>query len=219
MSVLGWFALPNCALAVAPRLAAARVVIILIALGLWHWSQRLLACRNPPVDCPTPTGSPLICDGIHTLTAKLNRKLLDSPATATALLVSSSLLIDLLGIYLAASAIFGKTFAPFLGLFLLFTLRQFCQAFCPLPPPPGMIWRSTGFPSLLVTYGTSCDLFFSGHTAIAVYGAATLAVALGPIGVVVGCAIVAFEIVAVLVLRAHYTMDVFAGAVTALYIH
>ena len=70
-----------------------------------------------------------------------------------------------------------------------------------------------------MTYGTSDDLFFSGHTAIAVYGAATLAAALGPVGIVLGSLIVFFEIAAVLVLRAHYTMDVFAGAVMALYAH
>jgi hypothetical protein len=82
-----------------------------------------------------------------------------------------------------------------------------------------MIWRSPGFPALLVTYGTSNDLFFSGHTAIAVYGAATLATNFGLAGIVLGILIVLFEIGAVLVLRAHYTMDVFAGAVTALYVH
>jgi hypothetical protein len=102
---------------------------------------------------------------------------------------------------------------------MLFALRQFCQAFCPLPPPVGMIWRDPGFPTVLVTYGTSNDLFFSGHTAIAVYGAATLAGALGTPGIVLGILIAAFEIGVVLVLRAHYTMDVFAGAITALYVH
>jgi len=34
-----------------------------------------------------------------------------------------------------------------------------------------------------------------------------------------GILIALFEISTVLVLRAHYTMDVFAGAVTALYVH
>ena len=73
-------------------------------------------------------------------------------------------------------------------------------------------------PSLLVTYGTSCDLFFSGHTAIAVYGAATLASEFGTIGLMAGLAIVTFEIVAVLILRAHYTMDIFTGIIAALYV-
>src|SRR5205814_1246361 len=83
-----------------------------------------------------------------------------NPRKANALLISSSLVIDLLGFYLLGSAIFGSTIQPFLGLLMLFALRQLCQAFCPLPPPGGMIWRDPGFPTILVTYGTSTDLFF-----------------------------------------------------------
>jgi hypothetical protein len=205
-------------LAIAKMVGALRVLAIVISLGVWHWTQKLLARRNPSADI-APDAPLTISDGIHRLTARVNQRLLDNPRRANALLIASSLVIDLLGFYLLAAAIFGSTIAPFLGLFMVFGLRQICQAFCPLPPPRGMIWRSPGFPSLLVTYGTSCDLFFSGHSAIAVYGCATLATALGPVGIAIGCLIVAFEIWAVLVLRAHYTMDVFTGALAALYAH
>lgn len=191
-----------------------RATLIAGALGLWWWTQWLLGRRPAAVSTPT---SP-ICDGIHTITAPLHKKLLDNPRLANALLISSSLVIDILGIYLLGSAIFGRTIEPFAGLFLLFALRQICQALCPLPPPEGMIWREPGFPALLVTYGTSSDLFFSGHTAIAVYGALYLASTLSPIGIVLGIFIIFFEVSTVLVLRAHYTMDVFTGAICALYV-
>src|ERR671922_66231 len=102
-----------------------------------------------------------------------------------------------------------------LALFLLFGLRQICQALCALPAPEGMIWRSPGVPSLLVTYGVANDLFFSGHTALAVYGAIELGRWGGPAWAAVGAAVAVFETLTVIVLRAHYTMDVFAGAVTA----
>lgn len=194
----------------------ARLVAIFISLGLWFWTQRLLA-RRSPATAGLEIGS--LSDGIHRLTFSINKKLLDEPHLANALLISSSLVIDLLGFCLLGSAIFGPTIQPFVGLFMLFALRQFCQAFCPLPPPTGMIWRKPGFPAILVTYGTSNDLFFSGHTAIAVFGAAVLATSFGTVGVVLGILIALFEITAVLLLRAHYTMDVFAGAITALYIH
>jgi hypothetical protein len=197
-------------------IAIARSVAIAISLALWFWTQRLLADRAPGA---MGEGDGPILDGIHHFTARINRNLLARPGSANALLISSSLVIDLLGFYLLLTSIFGPTIQPFLGLLMLFALRQICQAFCPLPPPVGMIWRKPGFPTVLVTYGTSNDLFFSGHTAIAVYGAAILATSLGPVGVVLGLCIAFFEIAAVLVLRAHYTMDVFAGAVTALYIH
>jgi membrane-associated phospholipid phosphatase len=67
-----------------------------------------------------------------------------------------------------------------------------------------------------VTYGTANDFFFSGHTAIAVYGAAELcrtgSFAIGALGV----AIALLEAATVIVLRAHWTADVFAGTLAAL---
>jgi membrane-associated phospholipid phosphatase len=78
-----------------------------------------------------------------------------------------------------------------------------------------MIWRSPGVPSLLVTYGVSNDLFFSGHTALAVYGAIELGRWGGTAWAIIGAILAVFEATTVLVLRAHYTLDVFTGAVTA----
>jgi hypothetical protein len=197
-------------------IAVIRILVIAASLALWYLTQWALSRRAPAAG---GSDSGQIFDGIHALTAPINRRLQDHPRRADALLIASSLVIDLLGFYLLASAILGPSIQPFLGLLILFALRQICQAFCPLPPPAGMIWRRPGFPAILVTYGTSNDLFFSGHTAIAIYGAATLAGLLGPPGIALGLAIAAFEITTVLILRAHYTMDVFAGAITALYVH
>jgi membrane-associated phospholipid phosphatase len=78
-----------------------------------------------------------------------------------------------------------------------------------------MIWRHPGFPSLLVTYDVANDFFFSGHTAIAVLGAIEAAkIAPGWIAAVAG--VIAFlEAATVLILRAHYTMDVLTAVVAA----
>lgn len=187
-----------------------RLAAVVLGLAAWFTSQALIG-RIPP-----PTG--VIGDGVHRATGSANQYLLAHPRAADGLLIASSLGIDALGIFLLAASIFGRSIKPFLGLLILFALRQACQALCTLPPPQGMIWRSPGFPSLLVTYGVANDLFFSGHTALAVYGCLTLAqvrsrhrAAL----VTTGALVATFEIVVVLVLRAHYTMDVFAGAVAA----
>ena len=116
---------------------------------------------------------------------------------------------------LIAMAVFGPSFAPFLGLLIVFGLRQISQLCCTLPPPPGMIWRDPGVPSLLVTYGVSNDLFFSGHTALAVLAAIEICQSapwwLGAAAVLVALG----EAVIVIVLRAHYTMDVITGALAA----
>lgn len=191
-----------------------RAGIVVVAILAWWWTQAVLGRRVPKPGSDVP-----LTDGVHTLTARWHAGLVANPRLADGLLVASSAVIDLLGLYLLASSIFGGTIRPFLGLFIVFALRQMCQMISPLPPPAGMIWRDPGVPSVLVTYGTATDLFFSGHTAIAVLGAATLAGNFGPWGIAVGVAIAVFEIGVVLVLRAHYTMDVFTGVIAALWVY
>ncbi len=187
--------------------ATLRLVLVLAGLAVWYVTQALIKNR--------PTGSGVIGDGLHSLTARAFAFLSAHPAWANSLLIVSSLGIDTLGVFVLSQSILGPSVRPFLGLLMLFGLRQVCQALCALPPPEGMIWRSPGVPSLLVTYGVANDLFFSGHTALAVYGAIELGRWGGPLWAVAGALLAVFEAVVVIVLRAHYTMDVFAGAVTA----
>jgi PAP2 superfamily C-terminal len=187
------------------RLAATAVV-----LALWFWTQSLIGSRTVP-----PEG---LYDGIQQLTAPLNSYLYDHGGAADALLIVSSAIIDGLGIFLLGSWLLGGSVRPFLGLFILMGLRQLMQSLCALPTPPHTIWHDPGFPSLLVTYGVGNDYFFSGHTAIAVFGASELA-RYGRrwlSGLAAG--VVVFEAATVLVLRAHYTMDVFTGIVAALWV-
>jgi PAP2 superfamily C-terminal len=185
-----------------------RALLVALGLAAWFWTQSLIGQRA--------ISGQAIGDDLHVLTAPMHQYLLDHPCAANGLLITSSAFIDLFALFLLGRAIFGPTFRPFIGLLMLFALRQICQALCDLPPPEGMIWRNPGFPSLVVTYGVANDLFFSGHTAIAVFGAIELA-RLGRrwLGVI-GFSIALFEVATVLTLRAHYTMDVFSGAVTAL---
>ena len=203
------------AIAIAPwPVIGVRLALVAAGIALWFWTQSVLGKRVPKVEHEAP-----LTDGIHLLTARLHRRYATNVAAGNRLLILSSLVIDLLGAYLIGSAIFGQSLRPYLGLVMVFALRQICQMLCPLPAPSGMVWRYPGVPAILVTYGTANDLFFSGHTAIAVYGAATLAGHWGPAGLALGLAIALFEAVTVLVLRAHYTMDVFTGIVCALWVY
>ncbi|HLH57409.1 MAG TPA: phosphatase PAP2-related protein [Verrucomicrobiae bacterium] len=177
------------------------------ALIAWFWTQSLIGRKSTPT---SGTG-----DVIHNLTAPWHGYLATHPGAANAALITSSLFIDLFGLSLIGTAIFGSSFAPFLAILVVFGLRQICQGLCSLPPPPGIIWRSPGFPALLVTYGVGNDFFFSGHTALAVLGALEAAY-LGPPWLAVIAGIIAFgEMLVVLVLRAHYTLDVVTGAFAA----
>ncbi len=190
-----------------PRLIR-RLVLTAIALGIWFWTQSLIAQRVAPASG--------VGDALQSLTSGLNSYFYHSPSAANALLIVSSALIDALGLFLLGRWLFGPSVRPFLGLVLLLGLRQIMQAICSLPAPPNMIWHYPGFPSLLVTYNVGNDFFFSGHTAIAVFGGIELA-RLGKRWLAfLAVGIVLFEIAAVLILRAHYTMDIFTGLLAAL---
>ena len=184
-----------------------RLMLVIAGLAIWYSTQALLRYR--------PSGTGRLGDGLHTLTARAFRYFTADRKSADWLLIASSLVIDALGIFVLAESVFGPSIRAFVGLIVVFIGRQICQALCALPPPEGMIWRNPGFPSLLVTYHVSNDLFFSGHTALAVYGAIELGTWGGPAWAVLGAAIAVFEIAVVIVLRAHYTMDVVTGAVAA----
>jgi hypothetical protein len=186
-----------------------RLLVAGIVLGLWFWTQSLIGERTAPASG--------IGDALHNLTAGLNSYFARNSGAANPLLVVSSALIDALGLFLLGRWFFGGSIRPFLGLFLLMTLRQLMQAICALPPPPNMIWHYPGFPSLLVTYHVANDFFFSGHTAIAVFGAIELSRLRRNWLTAAAVLLVFFEVATVLILRAHYTMDVFTGIVAALW--
>jgi len=187
-----------------------RFLVAGTVLALWFWTQSLIGARIAPASG--------IGDALHNLTAGLNSYFAESLRAANALLILSSALIDALGLFLLGRWFFGGSVRPFLGLFLLMTLRQVMQAICALPPPPNMIWHYPGFPSLLVTYHVANDFFFSGHTAIAVFGALELSRLRRNWLTAVAVLIVFSEVATVLILRAHYTMDVFTGIVAAFWI-
>ena len=74
-------------LAVAPKVAVARVLAVIASLCLWIWTQKLLARRTTGLPAETGTASPIF-DGIHQLTAPLNERLLRYPRRANGLLVA-----------------------------------------------------------------------------------------------------------------------------------
>ena len=196
-----------------------RVVVVAVGIGLWLGSQSLLGAREVRVDAATLESASrmlTVGDRVHEWTAGWNQSLNRNRGTASGLLIASSVLIDLVACWMFAATILGSSIRPFLGLLILFSLRQLCQWLSPLPAPVGMLWFDPGFPSLLVTYEVANDFFFSGHTAMAVYGGIELGRRFGRLGMGAGLVFAVFQVVVVLVLRAHYTMDVFTGGVVAI---
>ncbi len=192
------------------RQIAARLVMTVVAIGLWFLTQSLISKR------PVPSSG--IGDGLQNLTEPLNQYFFVHPLATNFLLILSTGVIDLLAIFVLAEWVFGRSVRPLLGLAMLMGLRQAMEGLCALPQPANMIWHYPGFPSLLVTYSVANDFFFSGHTAVVVFGATELARMKRKWLTILAVGLVLFEITTVLALRAHYTMDVFTGAITALYV-
>lgn len=187
---------------------ALRLGLIGVALVAWFATQRMIGERR--------LAEGVVYDHLHVMTGRWNQWLNRSPRAANAILIASSLCVDLVTLFVLIYAVFGPSFKPFLGLLALFVLRQLAQATSALPVPKGIIWRDPGCPSLFVTYGVSNDLFFSGHTALAVYGAMQLAALDIPALTALGVVVAILQVIAVLALRAHWTMDVLAGVLAAL---
>jgi hypothetical protein len=185
----------------------ARISVIVLAVFEWFWTQSLISGRG--------AGGNAIGDALHDLSTPWNDYLQAHPRLANGILISTSGFIDLFGIFLIGAGVFGQSLRPFIALLMVFAFRQMCQAICALPVPPKMIWRNPGFPSLLVTYGVANDFFISGHTAIAVLGAIEVYRILPWWCAVIAGAIAILEAGTVIVLRAHYTMDVLAAIVAA----
>jgi len=188
-------------------LTSIRVLLILVGVGLWYWTQKLISRK---VDLGAGVG-----DRLHDLTTPLHAWFTRKSRATNLTLIVTSALIDAIGIFLLGSAILGSSLRPFVALFILFGLRQICQSISTMPKPKGVIWRHPGFPSLLVTYDVANDFFFSGHTAVAVLGALDLAYHGPPVAAVVVGVIALVEAAVVIIFRAHYTADVFAAAFAA----
>lgn len=181
-----------------------------IACGLvaWFVTQRMIGQRH------LEGGG--IYDHLHRLTAAGNAWLHVHPGAARAALIASSLGVDAVSLFVLGYAVVGPSFSPFWGLLCLFGLRQASQAVVALPAPSGIIWRDPGFPSLFVTYAVGNDFFFSGHTALAVYGAIQIASLGIPVLTFVATLLAVLQMLVVIVLRAHWTLDVLTGLFAAL---
>ena len=196
---------------VKPALMAARAALLAVFVVGWFASQSFLA-QFQVLDDGEALG-----DGIHNVLLPVTNYFHANPLVADKVLIASSACIDVFATLMMLLSVFGRTMRPVVGIVFVFIMRQSCQSLVTLPSPKKVFWRDPGVPSLLVTYDTPNDFFFSGHTAIAVVCAVELGRMFGRKGQVVRACFAAFEIFVVLALQAHWTMDVFTGFVAARY--
>lgn len=184
------------------------ILFVIVAIWLWFWTQRLVGKK-------VHTEAHRVFDRVHVWSEPLNRWLNNNSTFANALLIATSLVIDITALFLIGVGIFGSSLRTLLALVIVMAFRQACHFVSSLPTPPGIIWRYPGFPSLFVTYEVGNDFFFSGHTAIAMLGALQFIHSGNMWLIIAAFVVVAVQLVSVLALRAHYTIDVFAAIFVA----
>jgi hypothetical protein len=186
-----------------------QVMAVGSAYALWLLTQHLLESTRGSVYGFT--------DHTHQLLAGINGFLNTHPRLADVVLAVSSFEVDLAAVSMVVFFFVRRESRPLLALWLILIIRQLCQASVSMPAPEGMIWRYPGFPSLMVTYNTSTDFFFSGHMALATVIAAELTAQGAPRGKqALAWTVAAVQAIVILSMRFHYLTDVVTGCLAAI---
>lgn len=185
------------------------IFITVIFNPFFYITQSFFGSRPLPKTC--------VGDVLFDITVPINHFLQTHPTLANACLIIESASYDIVVLFIIILTFVKRTLQPGLGLIILVVLRSIMQFLCPLPPPDTMIWHYPGFPALFSTYYSSNDFFFSGHTAVSVFVIFAAKELINKKWVTSFFVFLLFLIVFLLIiLRLHYTLDIYAGLTTGL---
>lgn len=186
------------------------VLIFIIGFVFLRTTEFLIGEMIPPKG--------VIIDRLQIWTLPINNYFQQHRTGAHAVLITTSLWVDLCVLFLAMRSLFGPTIRPFLELFYFIIYRQCLQFLVSLPIPEGIIWEYPGFPSLFVDYSLQDDLYFSAHTGVTFLAAMELVRTQKKWFDAIGFSLFVYVVVALISFRIHYTMDIFTAIFVALYI-
>ncbi len=158
-------------------------------------------------------------DGSFIMTNSINHFLLTHDFLARFSLIALGLILDLFLVCYVGMFLKFRELRLFLQLVFFYFVRSMMIHLTGLPVPSGMIYFYPGFPTISTNYGAVSDFFFSGHSGFALFtwfelrrfGKKWLNVA--------GFVLVLLVFWLLIVLRIHYTMDVYAGILSAYFFY
>ena len=153
-------------------------------------------------------------DTLFDLTAGLNSFFVSNDLARHILLIFSSSMIDFQYIYFCVHfLLWGKSGRPIVFLVIFYAFRAFIQGMFMMKFPEGMVWDYPGIPSITISYGYTSDFFFSGHVGIMTF--ITLEHHKHKNSQMMGLAAfgILFEFFTMVVLRGHYSIDLFSGII------
>ena len=152
------------------------------------------------------------------LTENLNHYFKKSHKIRNFSMIISSFCLDLLVIITSLAWIkYGRNWRPCLALFLFFSLKIFCNYLFSVKVREDSLWGYPGFPSLIVSYETNNDFFFSGYIGLNVICCFELYKLEFKFASILGTLYLIFQILIYIILRANYFIDIIASLFAAHY--
>lgn len=159
-------------------------------------------------------------DRLFNLTAPINAYFGTHSLQKHILLATSSLLIDSLILITAIHwVLYSKTWRLAIGLLFFYLFRGIVQCLFQMKFPNGYLWDYPNFPSLTVSYLKTNDFFFSGHVGLPILIAREWKANNKNILFGISIGICVIEIITMIFLRGHYTIDLITGVIFALYFY
>ena len=136
-----------------------------------------------------------------------------------ALLICASGSLDLLTTWSFYRFVrYSATYRLVLCMGSFYSLRVLCQALFKVERPEGYDWDYPGVFSIFVPYGRTSDFFYSGHVGICNIFMLEFWTVGWPYSAIYAFTVMLLQIFTMLALRAHYTIDMFAGIVFSHYL-
>lgn len=161
-----------------------------------------------------------IHDALQHLLAPLNAYVAHHDQLSNVLIILYSVFGDAIVLFLICCAIIHSSIRPILPLILFMILRQTMQMLVTFPIDPGLVWHDPGFYSLFLNYHVSGDFYFSAYVGINILGALEMHEIFRKKWLTaLNFCTAGFIIFIDMVLRAHYSTDIYTSIITAIFVY
>lgn len=185
-------------------------IVLIVGMVLSIFTQHAIGEKTPAI-CT-------IGDSLQEWTAPLHAYVSEHPMLASALMVFYSIVGDAIVLIMVVCAIVQSSVRPILPFIVFMIFRQTMQTLVAFPVDPGIIWHYPGFPSLFTNYQLGGDFYFSAYVGINILGALELGQIFRHRWItIINCLIAAMVVMIDIVLRSHYTTDIYTSVITAIF--
>ena len=160
--------------------------------------------------------SPTIMDHLFLLTESLNHFLRNSAHYGNLSLILLGLMTDFMTFTMIGLFLHKPSHRLVIMVSIFFIVRRLMNYLCILPVPATQLYHYPGFPTLTTQYGMNNDFFYSGHAGFGTLVVLEIFKRYQNLFVRIFYVTLLILISTLLIVdRIHYTMDIYAGIVTA----